>query len=87
MLYGPGEKARASSDIAPCRDFAIVGKIRKAQSRWNKGELGKLMRKTERKVRKLAEVAALRRLSYQNDASRVSSLFHLCDQRLRQAKR
>lgn len=29
----PNEKARASSDIAPCRDFTILGKIRTAQSR------------------------------------------------------
>lgn len=56
----PDEKARASSDIAPCRDFIIVGNVGKAQSRWNVGEIGKLMRKTERKVRKAAEVAALR---------------------------
>lgn len=68
-----GEQARASSDIAPCRDFAIVGKLQKAQSRWNMGEIGKLMRKIERKVRKAAEVAALGHSLDKNQFSRTSS--------------
>ena len=71
------ENARASSDIAPCRDLTIIGKIRKAQSRWNMGEIGKLMRKTERKARKAAEVAVLGRPLDQNVLSRASSICHL----------